>query len=385
MKEPFFSIVVPTRNRPDLLKECISSVLLQDFDDFELIISDDSDNEENTEFLTQLQRKDPRVVNIRPEAGKIMQDHFEWATRHSTGHYTLLFPDRSILIQGALRKMYEAISKNPGTQVVFWPWLVFDEKRKIFYGRSIVDKGYVNRRSEEIIHNFLRNPEDLYNLPRNLNSCYSQEISKKIRSKFGRLFMILNPDFTFCFLTLSQTDKFLYLKEPFFISQGLTKSMGNKLATSWVNNISEEEMFKMVPLKAPLYINTLFEDFLKIQQLADGNLFGFKISYPSYISSYYKELFYKKHLFEREKFKSYLIELENFRKTMSREDQKELKNKMRFFWLSKIKFLIERSFLDNYAKSVKRRIESLRIKGVRRKNANVLQAAGFDDLRHNPK
>ena len=39
-RQPFFSIVIPTKNRPEYLRESIQSVLLQDFTDYELIVSD---------------------------------------------------------------------------------------------------------------------------------------------------------------------------------------------------------------------------------------------------------------------------------------------------------------------------------------------------------
>ena len=37
-KNPFFSIVIPTRNRADTLKYTIKTILNQDFQDYEIII-----------------------------------------------------------------------------------------------------------------------------------------------------------------------------------------------------------------------------------------------------------------------------------------------------------------------------------------------------------
>ncbi|HEX8639024.1 MAG TPA: glycosyltransferase family 2 protein, partial [Pyrinomonadaceae bacterium] len=39
MQKPFFSVVIPTRNRAQLLKHAIQSVLDQTFTDFEVIVS----------------------------------------------------------------------------------------------------------------------------------------------------------------------------------------------------------------------------------------------------------------------------------------------------------------------------------------------------------
>ena len=40
-KQPFFSILIPSYNRLDYLGKCLDSVLKNDFNDFEIIISDD--------------------------------------------------------------------------------------------------------------------------------------------------------------------------------------------------------------------------------------------------------------------------------------------------------------------------------------------------------
>ena len=41
MNTPFFSIVIPSHNRPHLLDRALSSVLAQDFSDYELIVIND--------------------------------------------------------------------------------------------------------------------------------------------------------------------------------------------------------------------------------------------------------------------------------------------------------------------------------------------------------
>ena len=40
MKDPFFSIVIPTKDRVDLVEDLLISILDQDFDSYEIILSD---------------------------------------------------------------------------------------------------------------------------------------------------------------------------------------------------------------------------------------------------------------------------------------------------------------------------------------------------------
>ena len=44
IETPFFSVVIPTFNRAELIGKAIKSVLEQSFRDFELIIADDCSN-----------------------------------------------------------------------------------------------------------------------------------------------------------------------------------------------------------------------------------------------------------------------------------------------------------------------------------------------------
>ena len=61
--KPFFSIVLPTKDRPDLINSFIKCTLNQTFHDFELIICDNSSNELTQQAISQFD--DNRIVNLR--------------------------------------------------------------------------------------------------------------------------------------------------------------------------------------------------------------------------------------------------------------------------------------------------------------------------------
>jgi glycosyltransferase involved in cell wall biosynthesis len=65
---PFFSVLVPTRNRVDMLERAISSVMAQTFQDFELIVVDDGSGDDTQRYLNQLD--DARIRVLRHEAAK---------------------------------------------------------------------------------------------------------------------------------------------------------------------------------------------------------------------------------------------------------------------------------------------------------------------------
>lgn len=67
-KGPYFSIVVPTYNRADLIGKTIQSILLQDFVDFEILVVDDG-SMDNTEQVVKA-IADPRIHYFKKENGE---------------------------------------------------------------------------------------------------------------------------------------------------------------------------------------------------------------------------------------------------------------------------------------------------------------------------
>lgn len=54
MNRPYFSVIIPTKNRPQLLLEAINSVINQSFSDFEIIVIDDGDQFEIKKMIREL-------------------------------------------------------------------------------------------------------------------------------------------------------------------------------------------------------------------------------------------------------------------------------------------------------------------------------------------
>lgn len=59
---PFFSIIIPTNNRPEFLRDAVKSALNQTFRDFEIIVVDDNDREKSQYVVEEF--KDSRIKYI---------------------------------------------------------------------------------------------------------------------------------------------------------------------------------------------------------------------------------------------------------------------------------------------------------------------------------
>jgi glycosyltransferase involved in cell wall biosynthesis len=84
---PKYTIIIPTRNSLEYLKDAIDSVLMQKFSDYELIVSDNQSNDATYEYVSSLGH--PNLKLIKPEKGLAMVDHWEWALAHATGEWIM--------------------------------------------------------------------------------------------------------------------------------------------------------------------------------------------------------------------------------------------------------------------------------------------------------
>lgn len=64
---PLISVYIPTHNRKEKLHRAIKSVLNQTYENFEVIVCDDGSTDSTMEFITDIQRKNPKIHYVRNE------------------------------------------------------------------------------------------------------------------------------------------------------------------------------------------------------------------------------------------------------------------------------------------------------------------------------
>lgn len=109
---PFFSILYPTRNRPNYLSVCLEAVSQFTFDDYEIIISDNS-AEETAYPLYQNHIHNSRIKYFWTGGNLSMCENYEFALSKCTGDFISAQTDKSFLKPSALEILFEVInSKN---------------------------------------------------------------------------------------------------------------------------------------------------------------------------------------------------------------------------------------------------------------------------------
>jgi hypothetical protein len=243
---PYFSVVVPTRNRPALVTNAVTSVLEQDFTDFELIISDNSDSAQAEETYERLRdvRKDDRVRYLRPDCVLPMTGHWEWAVRQSRGSFTGILTDRSAYRLYTLKTVHSNCEQYRPEVISFLADSIFGEDfpfriklRRPAPGASLI-------KSSDMLFDFAR-CEFSKRVPRMLNSfCRTDRLHQIVR-QYGSIFTGISPDYSFCFRILDCVDEILSLDARLVMVGGESQSNGGAFRTNQMNAASRDFLVQM--------------------------------------------------------------------------------------------------------------------------------------------
>lgn len=278
---PFFSIVMPTKNRSHRVANAIQSVLRQTFTDYELLVLDNDDTSATSDVVRQF--ADPRIRYVRT-GGLSMADNWERGRQEARGEYLKILPDRHLLKAWTLEKVHDIVQREQAP-VLSWRTGDIDDGDpqaaffKLLYRQTT--RSYRSLDSKALLRRFLREGRkpvfDM--LPRGINSvCRRSLVQAIVDGPLGRLCPPVSPDYAMAFAQLAYTDTILYLDETLNISCS-GDSNGREFRTktgstgaAFIRDIGAANFYNRVPVKAVLTQNTLLNDYLNMQALIPDRL-----------------------------------------------------------------------------------------------------------------
>ncbi|WP_448533988.1 glycosyltransferase family 2 protein [Parathermosynechococcus lividus] len=294
---PFFSILLPTKNRSHLVGYAILSVLQQDFPDFELIICDNDDDPHATNSVVK-GFCDPRIQYIRT-GGLDMVSNWNTALNAATGHHIIVLEDKMIFYAGALAAINQLISKSP-SGIVVWRWDGIQDEGAvpILVQPHQADDALLN--SNDILQKVVTNvTEWWYTLPRGICCTVPRSIIDEIIQKTGRPFYEeASPDFVSAVKILAYIDEYLLSGKIFTLVTTSKASNGYWTSRRKFNDFSYlmgskkfEPNFEGVYVKSPwIVVNCIIADYLRQQKSLGGKLMRFNVSNRAYFEMLLIEL-----------------------------------------------------------------------------------------------
>jgi glycosyltransferase involved in cell wall biosynthesis len=105
-----FSVLLPTRNRLELLRHAVETVRRQDHSDWEIVISDNASADGVEAFVAGL--ADGRVRYLRQATPISVTENWNRALDASLGRWVIMLGDDDGLMPGAMRRLSELVTAN---------------------------------------------------------------------------------------------------------------------------------------------------------------------------------------------------------------------------------------------------------------------------------
>src|SRR5258707_9247529 len=133
---PFFSLLMPTRNRVSLLRAALPTAIDQEFEDYEIIVSNNNSSDSTERVAQEFAEQCSRVRYINTGRDLSMLDHFEFIVSKAQGKYIVSLCDDDALAPNSLVYLSKLLTRFPA-DVLTW--------RYASYGHpdvSVTDKAY---------------------------------------------------------------------------------------------------------------------------------------------------------------------------------------------------------------------------------------------------
>jgi glycosyltransferase involved in cell wall biosynthesis len=111
VSETKVTVAIPTYNRSQLLKSCLESVLTQDYDDFRIVVLDNSSSDDTATVVRSF--ADSRITFMRNKSNLGLYRNWTRAIQIKSSPYLAILPDDDMMLPGFLSESVSALDKFP--------------------------------------------------------------------------------------------------------------------------------------------------------------------------------------------------------------------------------------------------------------------------------
>ena len=291
---PRFSLVYPTRHRPDFVAQALAFVREQgDADNFEVIVCDNFIDPELSCEDVCIASGLTNIRYVRPTAPLGMVDNWNYAVQFATGDYVCIFTDKIFLLPGALERIDRALTYVHEPEIISWVSDAFQPSRYPDYfgageytatqaddataapavAYEPLDALRIKCRGD--VSRYEQTPSQ-YCRGKMVFGAYSRELIGRIVAKYGQLFLDISPDYTSMVLALAEAKSACELSSSAVvsiatdISNGVLTSTNDALSLKYLRllsgNINDMMANTLVPGLYASQANIVSHDYLAVQR-----------------------------------------------------------------------------------------------------------------------
>lgn len=237
-KNLLLSIIIPVYNVEKYIKQCVESVLNQEFSDYEIILIDDGSTDQSGIICDQIASKYSNVEAVHKKNGGL-SDARNVGIQHANGKYILFIDSDDYIALGSIKKIVEYLNAQPVTIDV-----MFLEAKKFYEDGMMVPLGdgfelgaLEEKNKQEIL-------EYIAGLPRFPGSACTKLIRKEVIIRNDLYFKkgLLSEDINWTIELLIKANTFAYCDTDYYYYRQNRKGS----ITNSVNKKSVESLLYIV-------------------------------------------------------------------------------------------------------------------------------------------
>lgn len=248
---PCFSVIIPQKNRAEYLVHTLKTCMLQDYPNFEIIVSDDCSEDDSVSVVNELAKIDPRIKLYAHQSHLGMRDNFEFALNQVKPGYVMALGGDDALVPGCIWRMYEILSST-NRELLTWTPAGFtypDQEggKNIFYIKKQKHQGVQFIKSEDFLNKlsetFLYQIDECPMLF--MKAVASTNLINRVKSRTadGSFYYCATPDGFSGVVLAGEVADYAFTNEPLSIGGSSVKSQGRNYQRTDESSKTEAKQF----------------------------------------------------------------------------------------------------------------------------------------------
>lgn len=255
-----FSIVIPVRNSADTLRYTLQTCLDIDYDDYEIVLSDNSDAGNNVIYELVQELNDPRIHYYRVPYPLDLPKSFEFAFLQARGEFIFSLGADDAVYPWIFKALHKALPQLGDSDVLTWirdfyAWPGFNGGQQNQLTMNLRHTGKVdapqldNFDMDELRKSLLNDPQNwLYSIPLlYINSGFRRSYMKHLWKQVGRLWDGASQDVPMGVVNVYVLEKLKIFVYPLTVAGMSGHSIGRRSSTvqdSFINLVKSFEKVK---------------------------------------------------------------------------------------------------------------------------------------------
>lgn len=241
MESPMFSIIVPVYNTEMYLKQCVESILTQNYKNFEIILVDDGSTDNSASICDEYAKLNKNVVVIHKENGGLA-DARNVGLLRSFGKYILFVDSDDFIAKSSLESVARFVSNRELDIVFLKGYKYFDENNV----QELDENIYLSE-----INNKLQLQEYISKLKKLPGSACTKLINREFALRNDLFFIkgIYHEDIEWFIKMIKKVENFDVLNIAYYYyRQNRSGSITNKVTSKHINSMID--IFEMHAVKS---------------------------------------------------------------------------------------------------------------------------------------